>query len=191
VDYIYDTNNADQAVAYLRRFLREIAGNDTFDSVTLVAHSMGSRVLTRAFAELAQEMPPVGMKKFSEIVLAAPDIDADVFRNDIAPALVVAGSPVTLYASSLDLAMVASQKLGGAPRAGDVRSGVIVVPGVESIDATKADTNLFWGTGHAYIADDSDMLMHLHDVAVDHLPAARRARLEQVSTAQGVYWRFK
>ena len=60
-------------------------------------------------------MPPDRIKKFSEIVLAAPDIDADVFRNDIAPALAGPGLPVTLYASSVDLAMVASQKVGGAP----------------------------------------------------------------------------
>lgn len=68
---------------------------------------------------------------------------------------------------------------------------MIIVPGVESIDATRADTNLFWGTGHAYIADEPEMLNDLHDVAVTHLPAARRTRLESVATGQGVYWRFK
>jgi esterase/lipase superfamily enzyme len=190
-DYAYDANNADQAVSYLKAFLHDLAERRAFDSVTLVAHSMGGRVLTRAFMELAGELPADEVAVFSELILAAPDIDADVFRTDIAPVLAAAGSPVTLYASANDLAMLASKDFGGAPRAGDARAGVIVVRGVETIDATKVDTNLFWGLGHAYIADSPQMLHDLHDLVVARLRAARRSDLEEVPRAEGPYWRFK
>jgi len=190
-DYSYDTNNADQAVGYLKAFLRDLAERGGFDSVTLVAHSMGSRALTRAFMELSNELSPRQMAVFSELILAAPDIDADVFRTDIAPVLRAAGSPVTLYASANDLAMLASKKFGGASRLGDARGGVVIVSGVETIDATKADTNLFWGIGHAYVADSPGMLHDLHDLVVTRLRAAQRSDLEQVPNAQGAYWQFK
>jgi esterase/lipase superfamily enzyme len=39
---------------------------------------------------------------FREIVMIAPDIDADVFRLDMAPWLARTGIYVTLYASSND-----------------------------------------------------------------------------------------
>ncbi len=77
------------------------------------------------------------------------------------------------------------------PRAGDTRAGVLILSGVETIDATKADTNLFWGIGHGYVADSPEMLRDLHDLAVTRLRAARRASLEQVPTSSGAYWRFK
>jgi esterase/lipase superfamily enzyme len=189
-DYAYDANNADQSVAYLKTFLRELAARGGFDSITLVAHSMGNRALTRAFMELASDLPNGQLAVFDELILAAPDIDADVFRNDIAPALAAAGSPVTLYASSRDLAMVASQQFGGAPRAGDTRQGVVVVEGVETIDATKADTS-FWGLGHGYVANNPKILHDLHDLIVSRLRAAQRANLEAVAADGGVYWRFK
>jgi esterase/lipase superfamily enzyme len=189
-DYSCDTNNADQSVAYLRTFLGELAACGSFESITLVAHSMGNRALTRAFMELASSVPNEQIAVFNELILAAPDIDADVFRNDIAPALAAAGPPVTLYASSKDLAMVASQQLGGAPRAGDTRQGVVVVKGVETIDATKADTS-FWGLGHGYVADSPRILHDLHDLIVSRLRAAQRGSLEEVAGEGGVYWRFK
>jgi len=189
-DYSYDTNNADQSVAYLKAFLGDLAARGNFESITLIAHSMGNRALTRAFMELASDLPNEQLALFNELILAAPDLDADVFRNDIAPALAAAGSPVTLYASAKDLAMVASRQLGGAPRAGDAHQGVVVVKGVETIDATKADTS-FWGFGHGYVANSPKILHDLHGLIVSRLRAAQRGNLEEVAAEGGVYWRFK
>jgi hypothetical protein len=87
--------------------------------------------------------------------------------------------------------MLASKKFGGASRLGDARGGVVIVSGIETIDATKADTNLFWGVGHAYVADSPEMLHDLHDLVVTRLRAAQRSDLEQVPNAQGAYWQFK
>ena len=86
--------------------------------------------------------------------------------------------------------MVASERLGGAPRAGDTRRGVVVVKGVETIDATKADA-AFWGLGHGYLASSPKILHDLHGLIVSRLRAAQRGNLEQVVADGGVYWRFK
>jgi hypothetical protein len=47
-----------------------------------------------------------------------------------------------LYASSEDLALVASKSVHGAQRAGDSGPGLVLVPGIETIDATGIDTSL-------------------------------------------------
>ncbi|HEY8360578.1 MAG TPA: alpha/beta hydrolase, partial [Ramlibacter sp.] len=64
-------------------------------NVYLTAHSMGNRAQTRALVSLLAEKPTLRSRLKEEVILTAPDIDADVFRRDIAPALVKAGRPVT------------------------------------------------------------------------------------------------
>ena len=82
--------------------------------------------------------------RFEEVILTAPDIDADVFSRDIAPRLQATNSRITMYASSKDKALMASKKFHHYARAGDSGSGLVVVPGVDTIDATKVNTS-FWG----------------------------------------------
>jgi esterase/lipase superfamily enzyme len=93
---------------------------------------MGNRALTRAVASLLTDKPII-RSRLKEVILAAPDIDAEVFKRDIVPALTKTDSPVTLYASSEDLALAASKKVHGYPRAGDSGQGLVVVPGIETI----------------------------------------------------------
>ena len=70
------------------------------------------RALSRAVASLLSDKPDL-RNRLKEVILTAPDIDADIFKRDIAPALTAAGRPITLYASSEDLALVASKKIHG------------------------------------------------------------------------------
>lgn len=191
LDYVSDGNDADQAVSYLKLFLKDIAENTHFAHVTLLAHSMGNRTLTRAFIALKSEVPAKKLQVFKEIILAAPDIDADVFRNEIAPALIASNSTITLYASSKDEALIASKKLNGAPRAGDSGAGLVVMKGMETIDATNVDTNLFWGLGHAYVADDRNVLSDLNYLIEKGFRASSRYGLEPIASSDGSqYWKF-
>ena len=191
-DYVSDGNDADQAVFHLKLFLKDIVENAKFTSVTLLAHSMGNRALTRAFIALKSEMGAEKLRVFKEIILAAPDIDADVFRNEIAPALIASNSAVTLYASSNDEALIASKKVNGAPRAGDSGAGLVVIKGMETIDATNVDTNLFWGLRHAYVADNRNVLSDLYYLIVKGLRSPSRFGLYPVpSPVDPQYWKFK
>lgn len=192
LSYVSDGNDADQAVFHLKRFLKDVALNSGFTSITLLAHSMGNRALTRAFMALKNEIDGEKLRVFKEIILAAPDIDADVFKNEIAPALLASTATVTLYASSNDEALIASKKLNGAPRAGDSGSGLVVMKGMETIDATNVDTNLFWGLRHAYVADNRNVLSDLSYLIVKGLRAPSRYGLEPIPSPENPrYWRFK
>jgi esterase/lipase superfamily enzyme len=185
--YTVDEQNIEWAQSSLRGFLEDFFTRSEAQNVHLIAHSMGNRALTRAVASLLTDKPAL-RSRLKEVILAAPDIDADVFKRDIAPALTGTGRPVTLYASSEDLALVASKKVHGYPRAGDSGQGLVVVPGVETIDATSVDTSLI---GHSYFAESRSILSDMFYLIRNGERADRRFALRRVETQEGRYWEFK
>ncbi len=141
-------------IPHLSAFLDDLARDPGAERIHVLAHSMGNRAVTGALLTLAQQASP---PKLSTVLLAAPDIDAEVFRSQIAPAIVPLAERTALYASSGDRALDASQALaGGRPRAGDVPpEGPVVVPGIETLDASAIDTDFL---GHSYVAQAAVLL---------------------------------
>jgi esterase/lipase superfamily enzyme len=184
--YMVDEQNIEWAQADLKGFLEDFFTRSDAESIYLIAHSMGNRALTRAVASLLTERPAL-RNRLKEVILAAPDIDADVFKRDIAPALVATGRPVTLYASSGDLALVTSKKVHGYPRAGDSGNGLVVVAGIETIDATGVDTSLL---GHSYFAETRSLLSDMFNLIRDDKRPDRRSGLRRIDMQTGRYWEF-
>lgn len=185
--YTVDEQNIEWVQTNLRGFLEEFFARSDAQSVYLIAHSMGNRALARAVASLLTDKPDL-RDRLKEVILTAPDIDADVFKRDIAPALTAAGRPVTLYASSEDLALVASKKVHGYPRAGESGQGLVVVPGIETVDATRVDTSLL---GHSYFAEARSVLSDMFYLIRDGKRADQRFGLRPVDGQAGRYWEFK
>jgi esterase/lipase superfamily enzyme len=131
---------------------------------------------------------PAFRDRLTEVILTAPDIDADVFKRDIAPALAVARRPVTLYASSEDLALTASKKVHGSPRAGDSGQDLVLVSGVETIDATAVDTSLL---GHSYFAEARSVLSDMFYLIRNGQRPDQRFGLRRIDSDVGPYWEFK
>ncbi|MFH1268329.1 MAG: alpha/beta hydrolase, partial [Planctomycetota bacterium] len=141
LQYAVDETNIVWAVPHLKEFLAGIAKRSNAEAVHVIAHSMGNRALTSALEMLSRERRSE-LPLFREVVLAAPDIDAEVFRRDIVPAIVPTADRVTLYASSNDEALKLSKTIHGYRRAGDSGSQLLVVPGVDTIDVSTVDTSL-------------------------------------------------
>jgi len=138
--------------------------------------------------DLINENPEL-KDKITEIILAAPDIDADVFKRDIAPKMVnKIGKPITLYVSSDDLALIASRKVHGNKRAGDAGKGIVLVKGVETIDASGVDTSFL---SHSYFATTSTIIADILDLIKSGKRAAYRETLEKVSRDNVNYWKVK
>ena len=160
-----------------------------------MAHSIGNRTLTRALGNLAIEAPNL-RASIKAIILAAPDIDADVFKRDIAPRFVPANvtdpaAPiVTLYVSKHDLALAASKKFHSYPRVGDCSDGIAFVPGVETVDASSVDTDIF-SLGHSYFGYSRSVLSDIHALVVERLHAEKRFGLRTIDSPAGKYWAFK
>ncbi len=185
--YTIDENNIRWATANIKNFLEDYITMSGAEEIYLVAHSMGNRGLTDALIDLANEKPEL-MSKITEIILAAPDIDAAVFRRDIAPQMVSKiKRPITLYVSADDVALEASKALHGRPRAGDAEYGIMLVDGVETIDATGVDSSFL---SHSYFAETKSILDDLIDVLRSNIRATLRTALKKVTTAEGTYWKI-
>jgi len=163
-----------------------VAEHSGADNLYLVGHSMGNRGLTRALAALVQERPDL-RGRFREIILAAPDIDADVFRNDLAPALVQAGRHVTLYASTKDLALKASKEVHGYPRAGDAGDGILVMNGIDTIDASNVDDSIL---AHSYFVESVPVIRDIADMLRRRLTVTQRTALKLVRGPEGKHWQL-
>jgi hypothetical protein len=68
---------------------------------------------------------------------------------------------VTLYASSHDQALRLSKEINGYPRAGDSGDGLVVVPGIDTIDVSAVDTSL---VGHSYYGSSDSVLTDIWDL---------------------------
>ncbi len=186
-EYRQDEKQVELAVPLLKRFLLDVASRSQATSIHLIAHSMGNRALTAAL----QEMESTALShsaQFNQVVLAAPDIDADVFRQRIAPAIINQAQRVTLYASSNDLALTASRTFNsGDLRAGDTSRGLMLTPGIETIDVSGVDTSLL---GHSYYGDSPTVLTDLKELLQSSHPADERPFLQPVAVEQLRYWVF-
>src|SRR5690348_15125219 len=141
---------------------------------------MGNRPLARAVASLLGENPST-RDRLKEIIITAPDIDAEVFQWDIAPILTSSGRPVTLYASSSDLALMMSKRVHGFPRAGETGNGLMIAAGIETIDATNTDTSFL---GHSYYAERRSILSDMFYLVTEGHRANTRFGLREIVTRE-------
>lgn len=185
--YAVDETNAAWAMPHLKEFLVEVAARSGARSVHLIAHSMGNRPLTTALSELART-PAVELPLFKEVVLTAPDVDADVFRDQLAPLITKTAQRVTLYASSNDEALAFSKTIHGYARAGDTTDRpLVVLPGVDTIDVSKLDTSLL---GHSYYGTNGTVLADLFQLLHGAKPPDERRWLRREPFGDLEYWIF-
>ncbi|MGA2060115.1 MAG: alpha/beta hydrolase [Thermoguttaceae bacterium] len=186
LDYAVDETNVSWAAPHLLRFLSDVAEQSGAERIHLIAHSMGNRALTSALRDLSL-MQKSDKPTFDEVVLTAPDIDADTFVNDIAPAVVKTARRVTLYSSSNDEALIVSKKVHGYPRAGDSGSQLVVLPGIDTVDVSAVDTSLL---GHTYYGDNSTVLADIFELLNASKPADERHWLRPERWGLLKYWVF-
>jgi esterase/lipase superfamily enzyme len=186
LSYVMDATNAEWSVETLKGFLKDFAKSSGAERIFLIAHSMGTQLLTNAMAELLSEDRVLGAK-FTAIVLAAPDIDADVFKRDLAPRLLSGGTNIVLYSSNSDQALWTSRQLHGYLRAGDSAEGVLIVDGIDTIDAAGIDTSLL---GHSYFAGTRAVLADIGSVIATGHRADQRKGLKLLKGGLGKYWQF-
>jgi esterase/lipase superfamily enzyme len=191
LEYTFDEQAAEWAIPDMKAVLASLATIAPGTPIYVVAHSMGSRVFTRGFKALLEE-DPAKRRPFRQIVLAAPDLDAEVFTREIGPAILSKGPRVTLYASSNDTALAASRRVhGGYRRLGESGKDIVVLQGLDTVDASTVTTDFL---GHSYFGDSGTVMSDLKYVIRMSLPPEERERfaLERVNDAAiGLYWRFK
>lgn len=188
--YVYDRESSEQSEPYLREFLDMVLRDTGAKSVSVIAHSMGNLPLLRVLQTLGPQLP--ADVRLNQIILAAPDVDRDVFAN-LASTIRPYGRGVTLYCSSNDRAMAAARRVaGGIPRAGDVSAdGPVVVDGIDTIDVSQTSTE-YLALNHSTYAETSALL---NDIGLllttgERPPEARIPILQRIATPKGDFWRY-
>jgi esterase/lipase superfamily enzyme len=177
--YAYDRESGEFTVFHFKYFLQMVATCPGVERVHIVAHSRGSDVAITALRELhiacrAQGKDTQAELKLENLVLAAPDLDEDVFmQRFVAENLLRAAHRTTIYTSASDRAIrladvvFASRRRVGLMGPRDfspaARQILAKLPNLQFIDCK---VNHF-GSSHDYVfahpAALSDLILVLRD----------------------------
>lgn len=109
--YGYDRESATYSRNALENLLQNLARDPAVGEVSLLAHSMGNWVALESLTQMAvrnRGIPP----KIANVMLASPDVDADVFRTQIAE-MTGRRPKFTLFVSQDDRALAVSRRVWG------------------------------------------------------------------------------
>jgi len=116
-DYVYDLNSAAIARGALEQSLVELSKTRA-ENITVIAHSMGNWLLMETAVQAKPESLRTINRKVKSIVLAAPDIDIDLFKAQL-KRLGKPERPFTVIVSRDDRALRLSRTIaGGKERVG-------------------------------------------------------------------------
>ena len=183
VGYPADEATSEGSEQFLKEFLNLVALESGAEEVDVIAHSMGNRAFLRAIETLAPAMNNAG-KKFGQIFLAAPDVDADTFKR-LATLYPSISKRTTMYVSSKDLALKASEFLHGYYRAG-FYPPVLTIPGIDTVQVTKVDLTFL---GHDYFSTAETVINDMFILMHSNLTPQHRIRLlPRPSETRPAYW---
>jgi esterase/lipase superfamily enzyme len=137
--YVYDLNSALVARGQLKH-MADILNRTDAQSANLFAHSMGAFLLMEGLID-AQQSGRLGQRgAIDHIMLAAPDIDIDLFRTQasmLPPSIL---EKMYLFVSDDDSALRLSRRIaGGVPRVGAADARELEQLGLTVIDLSEID----------------------------------------------------
>lgn len=152
--YLYDRDSANFARSGLGELLTTISETDV-EHISIVAHSMGSFVTMEAFRTLALQGKYKKIQSITSLLLAAPDIDFDVFKSQLRDIKELPKLTVILV-SRRDKALAVSGGLtGGNSRLGDgSNTEILRKNGIIVLDLSEID-----GGGHLAFASSTTLMV--------------------------------
>lgn len=145
LEYARDQAALEWSVPLLAETLDRLDRGIGWARTQVLAHSLGSRGIVMALEWLGR--PPIGGAKLRNLVLLAPDFDAQTFPAHL-PRIGPLTRAITLYVSATDAPLKVSEQVHGAARLGQGGELRTVLAGVETIDVSPAGRNHI--TGHEY-----------------------------------------
>ena len=182
--YMVDETNVTWSRPRFAAFLALLREQLSAETVHILAHSMGNRLVAETIASLRPAVPTAA--KIRQVVFTAPDIDAATFI-DLAAAFPRKAERFTLYASSHDKAILASKLVHKYPRAGESGVNLVVVDAVDTVDASAVDTSLL---GHSYYGDNRSVVGDIFELIRRGSAPADRFGLTSMKRYGAQYWVF-
>jgi esterase/lipase superfamily enzyme len=186
--YSSDEATIQASEKYIKEFIRGFAQKSGATKVHIIAHSMGNRGLLRVIHDIANETPSV---KFGQIILAAPDVDSDLFEH-ISDAYTKLSDRTTLYISSDDKAVSASQLKHDSPRVGVADPHISIVNKIDTIKVKINFSSLFdkyTSLSHSYFAEENEILKDMQSLLNSNTKPEERPYIKRVySDDKNKYW---
>ncbi|MBG6173083.1 esterase/lipase superfamily enzyme [Labrenzia sp. EL_208] len=167
LSYGYDESSTDIAEQNLKLFMDKLTRTVDPARISIVAHSMGSRLLMRYLADLPERGIEPPQIKFQNVVFAAADISTVLFKQkeeapfDPSFPLSKYAARITVYSSQYDRPLGLSQKLHRDSRLGLAdETDLYLDADIVAIDASLIDPAKWYqafsfATRHSYVFDKS------------------------------------
>ena len=141
LDYGYDRESALIARDPLADVLAAQLQDEFAARTHIVAHSMGTLVTLEALRTYRDRHGDKGLESLGALVLASPDVDADVFKSAL-ERLGPWRNKMTVITATNDRALDISSRLAGGKRVGALPREVLEGIGVKVLDATEFASGL-------------------------------------------------
>ena len=181
LNYTRDESDLYWSVTPLAETLIGMVGRFGAGNFDIAAHSLGTRAVVLALAQIANEKRG-NTPLVNQLVLLAPDIDAGVFRQYLARIRPLVRR-ITIYVSGNDTPLAVSRQLHGYPRLGESGSHLENLTGVDIIDVSEVPVR--YPSGHLYHLYNDVVAGDLVQLLDGDKPAAQRSNLKR--TGEG-YW---
>ncbi|GJD37496.1 alpha/beta hydrolase [Methylobacterium aerolatum] len=135
LDYGYDRESAMYSRDAFEDLLKTLASSPSGGRIFIVAHSMGTLLTLETLRMLRAEAGEAAMSRIGAVVLAAPDIDFDLFSNGVSR-LGPDVRKITVISATNDRALELSAAIAGGTRAGAADRAKLEALGVRVADAS-------------------------------------------------------
>lgn len=185
--YMSDREDVTWSINHIEQFLTDVVDKAGAKKIHLIAHSMGNQGLIGALYRIALKNRNHKKVLFENIILAAPDFDAQLFKQQIAPEVVALTKNWTIYSSDNDAALDVSSNVNSAKRLGQP---VTAISGINVIDATGIEVTP-WSVPefHSYYATKQVVVDDIIDTIKGIAPALRNLIPKKSKGIQ--YWQLE
>ncbi|RDH84098.1 MAG: hypothetical protein DIZ80_08170 [endosymbiont of Galathealinum brachiosum] len=185
-EYMSDREDATWSVQHVEDFLTDIVDKTDAKRIHIVAHSMGHQALIGALNQMALKRGEETAPVFGNIIFAAPDYDAELFKHQIAPNVVTLAENWTLYTSEKDAALNISTTFNSIKRLGLPVTNVadMTVVDASDIEVTPWSVPEF----HSYYATKQNVIDDIIKTLRGIKPENRK--LKAMKQSQYKYWQI-
>lgn len=183
--YTRDEANLEWSVPRIAQVLRKTITRIGRGRLDVAAHSLGARGVVLSLYEISRESPENPL--LNNLVLIAPDIDTDRFR-DMWPEVEKMARKISLYVSENDQALKVSRRIHGYPRLGEAGEYLTVLPGMETIDVSSLNNRRL--SGHVYHLYNPIVVADLANLMGAGKSAGERPNLNREILKGISYWKL-
>ncbi len=174
LSYLSDRAQIEASVERIARAMTDLARLTRVRRLNVLAHSLGTYGVVSALEQIYLRAAPLASRftrppesdaydKLGPVVLAAPDIDPEVFRARLVGRLDFPGSWTTIYVSKNDEALKKSVVANKRPRLGLVETAYPIFSNdwIEIVDASHVGKGK---SEHDYFASRPEMILELDGI---------------------------